>query len=65
VVWRTRAFAGSPCSRYGQFVICAAQKRLAENNDDAGLMAHAIELERALAAIKLGLPEMPDEELAD
>jgi hypothetical protein len=33
---------------------------LAKENDDADLMAHAIELEnRALAAIKLGLSELP------
>jgi hypothetical protein len=42
-----------------------AQQRLAEDNDDADLMAHAIDLERrALEAIKLGLSELPDEKPA-
>ena len=43
-----------------------AQKRLAEENDDADLMAHAIDLERrALEAVKLGLSELPEEKAGE
>jgi hypothetical protein len=47
-------------SSVGALVMARAQKRLAEEYDDADLALNAIKLERrALEAIKLHLPELP------
>jgi hypothetical protein len=51
---------------YGVASQARAQKRLAEDNHDADLMAHAIDLERrALEAVKLGLSELPEEKAGE
>jgi hypothetical protein len=50
-------------SSVAALVMARAQKRLAEEYDDADLALNAIKLERrALEAIKLGLPELPEVE---
>jgi hypothetical protein len=47
----------------GALVMARAQKRLAEDTDDADLALHAIKLERrALEAFKLHLSELPEVE---
>jgi hypothetical protein len=50
-------------SQRGALVMARAQKRLAEDTDDADLALHAIKLERrALEAFKLHLSELPEVE---
>jgi hypothetical protein len=57
----TREKAKPGYSSAGALAMARAQKQLAEENGDADLMAHAIELERrALEAIKLGLSQLPE-----
>jgi hypothetical protein len=58
---RARARKGYPS--IGAFVMARAQKRLAADNGDTNLLAHAIDLERdALEAIRLGLSILPEDE---